>query len=95
MGVPVVSLAGQTHVSRVGACLLNCVGLPELVPQSPQEYVSIASQLAADPVRLAVLRAGLRDKLISSPLVDGRRFAPEVESAYRQMWRNWCAGNAK
>jgi predicted O-linked N-acetylglucosamine transferase (SPINDLY family) len=91
MGVPVVSLAGRTHVSRVGVSLLTHAGLPELIAQSPAEYVSIASELAADRPRLDALRAGLRSKLKSSPLVDGRRFAADVEAAYRQIWRNWCA----
>jgi predicted O-linked N-acetylglucosamine transferase (SPINDLY family) len=91
MGVPVVSLAGQTHVSRVGVSLLSCVGLPELIAQTPQEFVSIAAQLATNPSRLTSLRNGLRSQMKSSPLVDGRRFAANIEAAYRQMWRTWCA----
>jgi protein O-GlcNAc transferase len=91
MGVPVVTLAGRTHVSRVGVSLLNCVGLPELVAETPREYLSIASELAANPSRLNALRGSLRNNLRSSPLMDGARFAAEVEGAYRQMWRNWCA----
>jgi len=91
MGVPVVSLAGRTHVSRVGVSLLSNVGLPELIAQTPEEYLSIALELAADPSRLDALRAGLRDQMRSSPLVDGARFAAEIEAAYRQMWRDWCA----
>jgi predicted O-linked N-acetylglucosamine transferase (SPINDLY family) len=91
MGVPVVSLAGRTHVSRVGVSLLNCVGLPELVADTPEEYVSIASDLATDPTRLNALRRNLRNNMSSSPLMDGARFAAGVEAAYRQMWRKWCA----
>ena len=92
MGVPVVSLAGRTHVSRVGVSLLSNVGLPELVANTPEEYISIASDLAADPTRLNGLRGSLRSKMSSSPLMDGARFAADVEAAYRQMWREWCAG---
>ncbi|MGD0140956.1 MAG: tetratricopeptide repeat protein [Tepidisphaeraceae bacterium] len=89
MGVPVVSLAGRTHVSRVGVSLLTQAGLPDLIAQTPEDYVAIASALAANRPRLDALRAGLRGQLRSSPLADGRRFAAEVEAAYRQMWRNW------
>jgi predicted O-linked N-acetylglucosamine transferase (SPINDLY family) len=91
MGVPAVCLAGKTHVSRVGVSLLNCVGLLELVAKTPEEYVSIASELAANLSRLSGLRGRLRNTLKSSPLMDGARFAGEVEGAYRQMWRHWCA----
>jgi protein O-GlcNAc transferase len=91
MGVPVVTLAGRTHVSRVGVSLLSCIGLPDLIANTPEEYLSIASDLAMNSERLQTLRAGLRNKIKSSPLVDGARFSVDVESAYRQMWRKWCA----
>jgi protein O-GlcNAc transferase len=45
MGVPTVTLAGQTHVSRVGASLLQNAGLPELVARDPTEYIRIATRL--------------------------------------------------
>jgi predicted O-linked N-acetylglucosamine transferase (SPINDLY family) len=90
MGVPVVTLAGKTHVSRVGVSLLNSIGHPELIAQSPDEYVAVAMKLAADPSLLSELRNGLRDQMRSSPLTDGKRFAANVEAVLRQMWRNWC-----
>ena len=91
MGVPVVSLAGQRHVSRVGVSLLNNVGLPELVANTPEEYVRIAVDLANDLPRLQELRSTLRQRMEQSPLMDAPRFARNVEAAYRQMWRKWCA----
>jgi predicted O-linked N-acetylglucosamine transferase (SPINDLY family) len=90
MGVPVVTLAGQLHASRVGLSLLNNVGLPELIASTPAEYVQIAAALALDVQRLAVLRGTLRHVMQRSPLLDAPRFASNVESAYRRMWRNWC-----
>jgi predicted O-linked N-acetylglucosamine transferase (SPINDLY family) len=91
MGVPVVSLAGQTHVSRVGVSLLKNVGLTELIAQTPKQYVEIAVGLANDLPRLAELRRMSRSRMRASPLMDGPRFARDIEAAYRQMWRNWCA----
>jgi predicted O-linked N-acetylglucosamine transferase (SPINDLY family) len=91
MGVPVVTLAGPAHVSRVGVSLLSNVGLPELIAQKPQQYVQIATDLARDLPRLAELRRNLRERMRVSPLMDAGRFARDVEAAYRQMWRNWCA----
>jgi predicted O-linked N-acetylglucosamine transferase (SPINDLY family) len=92
MGVPVVTLAGCTHVSRVGVSLLRCAGLPELIAQSTEEYVSIAIGLAKDVPRLAELRSGLRRRIKASPLMDAPRFACDIEAAYRQAWRAWCLG---
>jgi predicted O-linked N-acetylglucosamine transferase (SPINDLY family) len=91
MGVPVISLAGKTAVGRGGSSILSNVGLPELVAQTPDEYVRIATNLATDLPRLAGLRAGLRDRLLNSPLLDGPRFARNVDAAFREMWQRWCS----
>jgi protein O-GlcNAc transferase len=94
MGVPVVTLAGQTAVGRGGVSVLRNIGLPELIAETPLQYVQIATDLAKDLSRLAELRRTLRTRMLSSPLMDAPRFARNVESAYTQMWRNWCeAGN--
>ncbi len=95
MGVPVVSLAGETATSRGGASLLHAVGLGELVAQTPGEYLHIAAALAGDTQRLSALRAGLRDRMRSSPLTDADRFTRGLERAYRTMWRNWCENRSE
>ena len=91
MGVPVVTLAGQSHVSRVGVSLLTNAGLPELIAQTPEQYVKIAADLAGDLPRLAEIRRTLRQRMQDSPLMDATRFARNIEAAYRQLWINWCA----
>jgi protein O-GlcNAc transferase len=91
MGVPVVSLVGKTAVGRAGLSILSNVGLPELVAQTPEQYVQIAVDLARDLPRLSGLRGTLRSRMEMSPLMDAPRFARNVEAAYRQMWRNWCS----
>ena len=89
MGVAVVSLRGQTAVSRAGASILSNIGLSDLVANSPEEYIRIAADLAADLPRLTQLRETLRDRMRAAPLMDARRFAGDVEAAYRTMWQDW------
>lgn len=91
MGVPVVTLAGDRHASRVGVSLLNNVGLGELIAHSPEEYVKIASALAASSDRLAGLRASLRERMRSSRLMDRRAMGAALGGAFREMWRRYCA----
>jgi len=91
MGVPVVSLAGATSVSRAGLSQLSNLGLRDLVAFSEDEYVDIAARLAHDLPRLAALRATLRARMEASVLMDAPRFARGIEAAYRAMWRQWCA----
>jgi predicted O-linked N-acetylglucosamine transferase (SPINDLY family)/glycosyltransferase involved in cell wall biosynthesis len=94
MGVPVITLAGRAHVSRVGVSLLMQMGLPEMIAETPDGYVRKAAKLAADLPALADLRTNLRPRLSASPLMDGPGFARNVETAYRQMWHTWCQNRA-
>jgi protein O-GlcNAc transferase len=95
MGVPVVSLRGDRFTGRVGDSVLTTSGLPELVADSVADYVGRARDLAQDRLRLAALRAGLRDRLAASPLCDAPRFARHLEGAWRRMWRDRCAGASR
>jgi predicted O-linked N-acetylglucosamine transferase (SPINDLY family)/glycosyltransferase involved in cell wall biosynthesis len=85
MGVPVVSRAGATHVSRVGASLLEAVGLQELVCESREAYIAKAVELAGNPARLAELRSTMRDRMKNSPLMDGQRFWQDFAGALEKM----------
>lgn len=90
MGVPVITLAGDTLLSRMGVSSLNAAGLPEFVADTPQAYVQIAVRCGRDLSWLADIREGMRSRLASSPLMDARAFTRDLEAAYRQIWRKWC-----
>ncbi len=90
MGVPVVTRSGSAPVSRAGLSLLSNVGLADLVAVGSDDFVGIAVRLARDPDRLAAMRAGLRERVTGSPLMDSRRFARAVEVAYRTFWDAAC-----
>ena len=91
MGVPVVTLAGRTAVSRGGASILSNIGLGELVSRRENRYLALAAGLVRDTRRLAALRHELRNRLESSPVMDSAKFTRGIEAAYREMWREWCA----
>lgn len=94
-GVPVVSLRGDFHAGRVGASLLESVGLTQLLAQTEEEYVSIAAGLAADLERLAQLRAGIRARMQASPLMDEHGFVRELEHCYLELWNEKLADTAR
>ena len=90
MGVPVVTLVGKTPVGRAGWSQLCNLDLRELAAETPEQFVAIAVQLASDLPRLEDLRRTLRQRMQQSPLMNANRFARNMESAYREMWRRWC-----
>jgi protein O-GlcNAc transferase len=90
MGVPVITLQGAAYHSRVGVSLLSNIGLPELVAETPEEYISIAVNLAMDLQRLQSLRRNMREMMKHSPLCDAKKFTANLEKSYRRMWKTWC-----
>ncbi|MBF0374726.1 MAG: hypothetical protein HQL39_15080, partial [Alphaproteobacteria bacterium] len=90
MGVPVVTLQGDQHAGRVGASILIHSGLGDLVTIDEASYIATAAALAGDPDRLADLRAGMRERLLRSPLLDEKGFAVSFGDAMRGMWKTWC-----
>lgn len=93
MGVPVVTLVGDSHVSRVGLSLLHAVGpgvaggVDDLLAHDADEYVSRAIALAGNRGRLADLHRTLGPALLASPLCDATSLARALEDAYASMLR--------
>ena len=90
MGVPVVSLAGETFINRAAGSILYHAGFGELAIKTPEAYVDSARNLAGDLARLRSLREGLRERLVASPLCNAPAYARSIETTYRDMWRKWC-----
>jgi protein O-GlcNAc transferase len=91
MGVPVVTLAGDRHASRVGASILTQVGLGHYIANDEKSYIDIGVGLAQDKDILMELRTGLRQKMKSSYLCDSADFARNIESKYCEMWDKYIA----
>lgn len=86
MGVPVVTLVGERHVSRMGLSLLSTLGLTELVTTTPTDYANCCVKYAQDLDALKKLRQTLRKRMQKSALLDAAVFTKHLEGAYQQMW---------
>jgi predicted O-linked N-acetylglucosamine transferase (SPINDLY family) len=91
MGVPIVSLSGDTPSARAGASLLARVGLRHLAVEDQDAYIQTTARLAADTAALAQLRAELPQRTLASTIFNSANHTRELEAAYREMWRKWCA----
>jgi predicted O-linked N-acetylglucosamine transferase (SPINDLY family) len=60
--------------------------LASWVAESPDEYLGLATAWAADLPRLAALRHGLREQVVTSPVMDTARFARHFADAIEGMW---------
>jgi predicted O-linked N-acetylglucosamine transferase (SPINDLY family) len=87
MGMPVITRAGETHMSRLCTSVLHGVGLPQLSCASADEYVALAASMCNRVDELRDLRRTMRERLRSSALSDARRLARAIESAFAHMWQ--------
>ncbi len=87
MGVPTVTLAGDSMIARQGVSMLTSAGLPEWVAERPQDYVAKAVAFGSDVAALDLLRRSMRERVRGSALFDTRRFARLFEAAVDGLWR--------
>jgi len=90
MGVPVVTLVGNAHVSRVGKSILATLGFDNLIANTLDEFVSICQTLAKDVNYIQNFRQTIREKMQISPVMDAKTFTRELEELYQRAWKKWC-----
>lgn len=91
MGVPVLTLLGPEPFERAGASLMPPCGLSSLIANHPLDYIELAVRLGNDPLPLASLRRDLRERMLSSELMDGQSLARAMEVCFRNAWITWIA----
>lgn len=94
MGVPTLTIRGQTLASRAGAVWMSSVGLEQFVADDIDDFVAKGVALASDVEGLAAVRRGLRERCRQSPGFQPERIANSVSDAFRMAWRRWCADEA-
>jgi protein O-GlcNAc transferase len=88
MGVPVVTMLGETHRARVSASLLRAAGFPACVAADEEAFLAVANRLADEaPARD---RRAMRRKVLESPLCDAEAMAERFMAAVRDAWAEWC-----
>lgn len=90
MGVPVVTLQGAGFVQRMTASFLTQIDHADWIAQDEEGYVAAAMRLAEDRDKLNSIKAGLRNRMLASPLSDIARYARDFEAALRSAWRVYC-----
>uniref|UniRef100_A0A8C2PN61 UDP-N-acetylglucosamine--peptide N-acetylglucosaminyltransferase 110 kDa subunit n=1 Tax=Cyprinus carpio TaxID=7962 RepID=A0A8C2PN61_CYPCA len=82
----------MTLASRVAASQLTCLGCPELIAPSRQEYEDVAVKLGTDMEFLKKVRARVWKQRICSPLFNTKQYTMDLERLYLQMWEHYAAG---
>jgi predicted O-linked N-acetylglucosamine transferase (SPINDLY family) len=90
-GLPVLTCAGETLVTRLAGSQLHATGLPELVTDNFADYEALALRLAREAQALAELRARLAANRHTHPLFDMARYTRDFEDGLEAIWRDYTA----
>jgi len=85
MGVPVITMLGNRHASRVGASILTHAGLKEFIATDINGYINMAIEYANNIDSIKSIRTELRHNMQNSNLCNSDVFAKNVEQAYQNM----------
>jgi protein O-GlcNAc transferase len=92
MGVPVLTVTGETFAGRVATSLLHAVGLPHQCMRSIADYAVQAMRLASTPSELSALKEHLERGRTAFPLFDTARYCRQLEAAYQEIWARHARG---
>ena len=87
MGVPTLTLTGNTLLERQGMSMMSCIGLNDWIADDEADYIYKAQYFAQHLNELSILRSTLREQMSKSPLTDAKRFAKNLETALLTMWQ--------
>jgi predicted O-linked N-acetylglucosamine transferase (SPINDLY family) len=93
-GLPVLTQVGETLPARVGASLLQAIGLPEMIVETEEEYEKIALELGTDPAKLEAIKDKLARNRSTMPLFNTALFTRRAEGAYQAIYRRYQEGLA-
>jgi protein O-GlcNAc transferase len=92
MGVPVLTMTGDCHASRVTSSILQSVGRPEWITTNESDYIAKAVSMAAEVSDLRDLRLSLSKSFRAAPICDSREFVNSLAGLLRDEWRKCCKG---
>lgn len=91
VGLPVLTLMGESFASRVAASLLNAIAMPELITNSQEQYENLAIELARSSQKLEDIKSRLARNRLTTPLFETPRFTKNLEAAYIKMFERYRA----
>ena len=92
VGLPVLTMLGETFAGRVAASLLSAIDMPELIAKNLDEYEALAIDLAKNPEKLHALKEKLQKNRLTTPLFNTQLSTDQIESAYIKMYERYQAG---
>ena len=89
MGVPVLTIKGNSFVSRTTESLNKNCGMLNWIANNENDYISKAIQFSKDIAQLSKIKKNLRETIYTSPLFDAKLFADQLNNSVWEIWKNY------
>ena len=89
-GLPVITLAGESFASRVGASILKAIDLKELITTSEKDYENLILKLATNQKMLKKIKNKLNKNRKTKPLFNTKFYTKKIETAYTSIHKRNC-----
>ena len=88
VGLPIITLSGNTFASRVLSSILNSNNLRELITNDLKNYENLAVELGKNKEKYSKLRIKFEERSKNSELFDNVRFTKNLEGVYKNLLKN-------
>ena len=95
MGIPILTIKGNKHSSRIGQCLMNALEMPEWIAEDYDSFVKKACHFSKEINDLQRIRACLRNRIQSAKISNRKQYAQLLENTFRNIWYQWCEEQTK
>ena len=89
VGLPVLTLAGKSMVSRVAGSLLNNINMKELITYNYTDYKNMALKICNDKSYLNTIKSRLQKEKLTSPLFNTKQYTKDLEKIYSKLYQDF------
>ena len=89
VGLPLITMAGKSMVSRVAGSALKNIGMEELITYNLEDYKSKALYLSNNKDYLNKLKNKIIENRFSSKLFNTENFTKNLEDEYKKLFLNF------
>ena len=89
VGLPIITLSGESMVSRVAGSILKNMGMEKLITTNYKDYKTLALELANNSKKLDQIKDEINKNRFSTPLFNTKKYTLDLENIYSNLFNDF------
>ena len=89
VGLPIITYAGKSMVSRVAGSILKSIDMEELITYDYRHYKDLALKISTDKNYHNKIKNKINQNRFTSNLFDTKKYTKELEEIYLKLFNNF------